>query len=223
MKLTEEQIAHIEDFINKSNIKYYEVYMEILDHMILSVEDILDKEDITFEEAILKAKKEGFGKKSFNTLMNEKQKLAQQKASKNNLIKVKEYFTFPKITLTACVFVAYYIFSSFFENPTKIGITAVLLISFASVFQLLYSWKFRKINNFHILKTHTLFNLFNFPLIGIHITQAIINLGKDSIDFNHIIMRFFMSFVFTFSFISLLVFIEVRKKTIAELKKEIFI
>ena len=40
--------------------------MEILDHMILSVEAILEENnEISFEDAVLKTKVEGFGKKVF--------------------------------------------------------------------------------------------------------------------------------------------------------------
>ena len=58
---------------------------------------------------------------------------------------------------------------------------------------------------------------------GVNITQLIYNLGKESLDFNHILMRLFMTLVFTFSLISLLVYIEIRKKTIEELKTQIFV
>ena len=80
MKLTEEQITYIENYIKSFDIKYYEVYMEILDHMILSVEAILEEnKEITFEDAVLKAKVDGFGKKGFRGMMDEKLKLAQNR------------------------------------------------------------------------------------------------------------------------------------------------
>jgi hypothetical protein len=59
--------------------------------------------------------------------------------------------------------------------------------------------------------------------LGVHITQFYTNLGKDSIDFNHILMRSFMTLVFTFSVISILVYIEVRKRTVEELQTQIFV
>lgn len=224
MKLTKEQISYIEKYINKNDIKYYEVYMEILDHMILSVEDILEKDkEISFEEAVVKAKVEGFGKKGFRGMMEEKQKLAQKQASKDNFKRIKEYFTFPKIVLTISIFVVYYWFLSFFENPAKPNMIAVLLVGFMAIFQFTYSWKYRKINKLHILKTETLNNLYFLAFLGTQITQAYTNLGKESIDFNHILMRLFMVLVFTFSLISLLVYVEIRKKTVQELKTQIFV
>ena len=54
MKLTEEQITYIENYIKSFVIKYYEVYMEIFYHMILSVEAILEEnKEITYEDAVL--------------------------------------------------------------------------------------------------------------------------------------------------------------------------
>ena len=43
MKLNDEQVNYIEKYIQWYDIKYYEIYMEILDHMILSVEAILEE------------------------------------------------------------------------------------------------------------------------------------------------------------------------------------
>ncbi|CAM3564166.1 hypothetical protein FLGE108171_03155 [Flavobacterium gelidilacus] len=225
MKLTAEQTTYIENYIKKNDIKYYEVYMEILDHMILSVEDILENDkEISFQDAVMKAKVEGFGrKKGFSGLVLEKQKLAQKKVRDINFRQIKEYFTFPKITLTLSVFILYYLFISFFENPAKPNMIAIAIVGFVAIFQLFYSRKYRKINKLYVLKTQTLNSSYLLALAGTQVTQAYTILGKESIDFNHVLMRLFMTLVFTFSLISLLVFIEIRKKTVEELKTQIFV
>ena len=224
MKLTEEQITYIENYIKSFDIKYYEVYMEILDHMILSVEAILEEnKEITFEDAVLKAKVDGFGKKGFRGMMDEKLKLAQNQARKQNNKMIKEYFTFPKIVMTLSVFVGYFVFLGFFDDPKKININCIVFIALLAILQFVYFWKFRKINKLNVLKTQVLSNMYFLSFAGVHITQLIYNLGKETLDFNHILMRLFMTSVFTFSLISLLVYIEIRKKTIEELKTQIFV
>ncbi|MFT5754624.1 MAG: uncharacterized membrane protein (DUF485 family) [Flavobacterium sp.] len=224
MKLSKEQIIYIENYIKKNDIKYYEIYMEILDHMILSVEAILEQDNaISFEAAVLKAKVEGFGKKGFRVMMEEKQKMAQKQASRENFKRIKEYFTFPKMLLTICVFVLYYVFLSFFENPAKANMLSVVIIGFIAISQIVYSWKYRKINKLHILKTQTLNSMYYGAFLGTQITQVYTIFGKESIDFNHVLMRLFMTLVFAFSFISLLVYVEIRKKTIEELQTQIFV
>ena len=224
MKLTEEQITYIENYIKSFDIKYYEVYMEILDHMILSVEAILEEnKEITFEDAVLKAKVDGFGKKGFRGMMDEKLKLAQNQARKQNNKMIKEYFTFPKIVMTLSVFVGYFVFLGFFDDPKKININCIVFIGLLAILQFVYFCIFRKINKLNVLKTQVLSNMYFLSFAGVNITQLIYNLGKETLDFNHILMRLFMTSVFTFSLISLLVYIEIRKKTIEELKTQIFV
>ncbi|WP_445717168.1 hypothetical protein [Flavobacterium sp.] len=224
MKLTEKQITYIENYIKSFDIKYYEVYMEILDHMILSVEDLLDNnKEVTFEEAVVKAKVEGFGKKGFRGMMNEKQKLAQKHARKQNHKMIKEYFTFPKIIMTLSVFVGYLLFLSFFDDPRKAFVSSLASIMFIGLFQFFYYNKFLKIKKFYVLKTEMLNIGFLLFIAVFQLSNSVLILGKESIDFNHILMRLFMASVFTFSLISLLVYIEIRKKTIAELKTQIFV
>ena len=224
MKLTEEQITYIENYIKSFDIKYYEVYMEILDHMILSVEAILEEnKEITFEDAVLKAKVDGFGKKGFRGMMDEKLKLAQNQARRQNNKMIKEYFTFPKIVMTLSVFVGYFVFLGFFDDPKKININCIVFIGLLAILQFVYFWKFRKINKLNVLKTQVLSNMYFLSFAGVNITQLIYNLGKETLDFNHILMRLFMTSVFTFSLISLLVYIEIRKKTIEEIKTQIFV
>ena len=224
MKLAEEQITYIENYIKKNDIKYYEVYMEILDHMVLSVEAILENDkEISFEDAVVQAKNEGFGKKGFRGMMNEKQKLAQKQANKQNNKMIKEYFTFPKIVMTFFIFICYFLLLECFEDPRKANLLCIVGVGLSAVLQIIYFWKYRKISKLTVLKTQILSNMFLVTFFGVHINQMIYNLGKDSLDFNHILMRLFMTLVFTFSLISLLVYIEIRKRTIEEVKTQIFV
>ena len=224
MQLTSEQIDYIEKYIQWYDIKYYEIYMEILDHMILSVEAILQEDQtISFEKAVDKAKIEGFGNEGYIGIMEEKVKLANKKCSKNNFKMIRAYFSFPKSVFTFFVAVAYFIFLSFFENPSKANYIAIVVVGFTGLSQMLYSWKYRKWNKLYVLKTQVLNNTYILSFLGVNITQIYANIGKDSIDFNHILMRLFMTLVFTFSVLAVLVYIEIRKKTILELQQQIFV
>ena len=224
MKLTKEQTTYIENYIKSFNIKYYEVYMEILDHIILSVEEILEEnKEISFEDAVVRAKGEGFGKNGFRGMMDEKLKQAQNQARKQNNKMIKEYFTFPKIVMTLTVFIGYFLFLQFFDDPRKANLLCIVAVCFSAILQIIYFWKYRKINKLTVLKTQILSNMFFVSFGMVNITSLIYNIGKETLDFNHILMRLFMSAVFTFSLISLLVYIEIRKKTIEELKTQIFV
>lgn len=224
MKLTEEQITYIENYIKSFDIKYYEVYMEILDHMILSVEAILEEnKEITFEDAVLKAKVDGFGKKGFRGMMDEKLKLAQNQARKQNNKMIKEYFTFPKIMMTIAVFVGFFLFLMLFDDPRKSYVFSSATVFFIGLFQYFYFNKFLKIKKLYILKAQMINVGFSLLFSVFQLSNSVLVLGKETIDFNHVLMRLFMTFVFTFSLISLLVYIEIRKKTIEEIKTQIFV
>ena len=224
MKLTEEQITYIENYIKSFDIKYYEVYMEILDHMILSVEAILEEnKEITFEDAVLKAKVDGFGKKGFRGMMDEKLKLAQNQARRQNNKMIKEYFTFPKIMMTIAVFVGFFLFLMLFDDPSKSYVFSSATVFFIGLFQYFYFNKFLKIKKLYILKAQMINVGFSLFFSVFQLSNSVLVLGKETIDFNHVLMRLFMTFVFTFSLISLLVYIEIRKKTIEEIKTQIFV
>lgn len=224
MKLNEEQITYIENYIQQNDINYYEIYMEILDHMILSVEELLEKNPTkNFEKAVLIAKVEGFGrKKGFRGLLREKLKLAQKKARKDNLKSIKEFFTFPKLVLTLSVFVCYYWFLNFFKEPQQANIVAISVVALFGIFQSLYYKKYTKINKIIILKTQLLGVNSSLIFALTQLSTSFIIYTNNFIDFSHFLAKVMMSIVFTFALISLLVFIEVRKKTIEELKTQIF-
>ncbi|WP_438964961.1 hypothetical protein [Flavobacterium sp.] len=224
MKLNSEQISYIEKYIYKNDIKYYEVYMEILDHMILSVEAILEKDkEISFENTVVKAKVEGFGKFGFNGMISERIKFLRKKNSKEFNTKIREYFNFPKTVMTISVFVVYFLFISVFEKPQKAHSIIMILVLLAGLLSIYQIWKFRKKERLFVLKTDVLFMTYNTTMLGFHLSSIIIVWGKESLDFNHFIVRLIFSVLFVFSLLSLLIFIEVRKKTIEELKTQIFV
>lgn len=223
MKLSKEQITYIENDIIQNDINYYEIYMEILDHMILSVEDILEKSPTkNFKDAVLIAKVEGFGIKGYRGLLREKLKLAQKQARKDNLKRIKAYFTFPKIVLTLSVFVLYYLFLNFFNAPQEASIIPIIVVALFGIFQSFYYRKYNKINKLIVLKTNLLGIYSSTIFAFVQFLGIFIILAKNRIDYNHFVAKGIMALVFTFIFISLLVFIEVRKKTIEELKTQIF-
>lgn len=53
MKLTKEEIKFIDDYLIKNEVKYWDVRLELLDHVVSAVEDIMKVEGISFNEALL--------------------------------------------------------------------------------------------------------------------------------------------------------------------------
>lgn len=223
MKLNEEQIVHIENYITSFNIKYYEIYMEILDHMILSVETILlENKAISFEDAVVKAKVEGFGKKGFRGMMNEKIELLNKSYRKNYTNYVKGYFKLPQLLTTLVGFVVCLGFVSFFKNP--LGVVAIImggLIGCVIVDWIRKYMKYGKKNEFKVLKM-TVFGYYaNAVFMWLYFSNFLVSFASDYLG-NSILLKLFASSVFTMCFVSFLIYLKISIKTTNDVESEIF-
>ncbi len=62
MKLTKEEIKYIDNYLIKNEVKFWDVRLELLDHIVSAVEDKIENEGVSFNEALLEVH-EGFGNK----------------------------------------------------------------------------------------------------------------------------------------------------------------
>lgn len=53
MKLTKEEIKFIDNYLKKNDVKFWDVRLELLDHIVSAVEDKIGDEGISFNEALL--------------------------------------------------------------------------------------------------------------------------------------------------------------------------
>jgi hypothetical protein len=197
--------------------------MEILDHIILGVEAILEEDKtISFENAVVKAKVEGFGKLGFRGMMDEKVKNFNARNRKLFNLQIKSYFNFPKIMATIGAFVLYFLLLSLFEKPQIIHLIVIISIVVVGILQLVPFIKYRKKESLYVLKTESFFLYFNLLLAGMHISNGLVLLGKEIIDFNSLYIKFLMSIIFTYTLLSYFVFMKIRKTTLSELKQQIF-
>ncbi|WP_296382441.1 hypothetical protein [Winogradskyella sp.] len=60
MKLSKEEIKFIDNYLIKSEVKFWDVRLELLDHIVSSVEDKIENEGVSFNEALLETHR-GFG------------------------------------------------------------------------------------------------------------------------------------------------------------------
>jgi hypothetical protein len=60
MKLSKDQIQFIDRYLIKNEVKFWDVRLELLDHIVSSVEDKITNEQLGFEEALLQVHR-GFG------------------------------------------------------------------------------------------------------------------------------------------------------------------
>ena len=60
MKLTKEEIQFIDNYLIKNEVKFWDVRLELLDHIVSAVEDKMTNDGISFNEALLNVHR-GFG------------------------------------------------------------------------------------------------------------------------------------------------------------------
>jgi len=214
MKLAEEQITYIENYIKRNDVKYYEVYMEILDHMVLSVEAILENDkEISFEDAVVQAKKQ-FGKNGygFQSFSEEKLNSFRERERTMYLKEIKKFFTFPKIVLTLIGFLGFVFFLGYFEKPMKTTNFFILILIIIAFSQLKFWYKNRKINGYKLIKNEYYFYGINSVAMWSWFNNMLSN------DADSIYAKLFFSLTTTISFLSLLIFIQTRKKIDSEIQ-----
>ena len=117
MKLSKEEITYIDDYLIKSGVKYWDVRLELLDHIINAVEDLMKQEGYSFNEALLEVHRD-FGNQliekslppkdflvkglyqsnsGFKRLMKEKQIQGQKKLARQIRALTFESFKSPAI------------------------------------------------------------------------------------------------------------------------------
>lgn len=223
MKLTNEQKAYVENYISNFDVKYYEIYMEILDHMILSVEDILEEDrNIPIEKAVLKAKIEGFGRFSFNEIVEERMEVINKLHRKEYKKHLKSYFTFPYFLMTLIIFLNSYYAISFFKKQSKIvSVLMIIMIVFPLIDWTVKRNKFKNKEGRKVLKMENFKFIFSFIYFWFAISQAYYGFGLD--NFTVIAgQKTAGAFFITMSFLSYLFYINSSKKIMEELQQQIF-
>jgi hypothetical protein len=68
MKLTTEQIEYISNYVNSFDIKWYELQVELTDHMVNSMEEIWEKDpELTFHQ-VKQYAENSFGRNGFKAI-----------------------------------------------------------------------------------------------------------------------------------------------------------
>ena len=78
MKLTTEQINYIENYIQSFDIKWYEIQVELTDHMISIMEEIWEQDpELTFHQVKHQAEQR-FGRGYFKSIVAERKTILQK-------------------------------------------------------------------------------------------------------------------------------------------------
>lgn len=135
MKLNESQIKDLFHFTERHYVEHYDVQVEIVDHLASAIEERLSKNPNQVFEQVLDDVYQGFGPMGLSGFVDS---MEERVVKRNRKLLWKEFFTFftiPKIFLTVCLLLGFYLlFQVITLNTIRIYFLGVIFISFVLVF-----------------------------------------------------------------------------------------
>jgi hypothetical protein len=108
--LNEQQTAHLFTFCKRHYIHYYDVQVELVDHLANAIEQQMEKNpDMKFEAALEIAYNNFGGYKGLQKIQEEKKHLVNRENTRLKWKLFRSYFTLPKALLTAVLFLGTYV------------------------------------------------------------------------------------------------------------------
>jgi hypothetical protein len=127
MKLTENHIEELYKFTRQHYVEHYDVQTELVDHLANDIEQISkENSSLSFEKARDKSFKK-FGVFGFMNVVDAKQKQLSKRYYKILWTLMKEWFTVPKIIISASIFMVFYILMSLNIDNDYLSILMLLL------------------------------------------------------------------------------------------------
>jgi hypothetical protein len=218
MKLTTEQIEYVSDYIESKDIKWYELQLELTDHMVLSMDEYWKQNpELTFDQVKHYAE-DKFGRNGFKVIEEERAKVLRKEYRSAQLKMIADYLNFPKIFRSILLgFLAYQV-SFYFEKPSEFVFRLNLLLLALSI-PFMYSWIInQKINgkcflaingqNFYI-------SVIVFPQFGINLA----NVFKEEIQQNHLLVIPFVC-VWVLGVLFSVTGLHINNKIVAKIKEQ---
>lgn len=109
-QLTDTQIDALYAFVERKNVKFYDLQIELVDHLASKIEQKwIEEPTLSFEEALTKVYAE-FGKQGFYDLIQRAHVAASSKHQKIWLRYFKQYWQLPQLVITFLLWVGVWIF-----------------------------------------------------------------------------------------------------------------
>jgi hypothetical protein len=145
-KLSPEQIDNLFELCDYYYISYYDIQIELVDHMASTIETLwATNPELPFEEAAFMVGEQLGGKSGFISIRDNKSKELRRKYSRMQWKYIQEFFQLPKIILTlAITFIVYY-FLKHSINYLKVSfiIEAIYVLSLLFFLTIFYPIKIK--------------------------------------------------------------------------------
>ena len=211
VNLNKNQLAHLSRLIKMKGVSYYDVNLEMTDHVASEVEEEIETSGLEYMKAVKKVFLR-YDRFHFMNIEEEKTKEIQKKSWQQAWKSFLKFFTIPKIIITVCLFLLFQVLidNGYLEYISYSFIFFIVTIS-GSLFYLKRKW-IGKGNYLQLHKFHGWFTLL-FQLI----LQGMLYLPKDGLISESGLHTIFS----TFSFLVLFVVIEIYTNELKLLKQQI--
>ncbi|TAH09533.1 MAG: hypothetical protein EAZ12_06355 [Sphingobacteriia bacterium] len=144
--ITDEQYESLFGFCRRHYVQFYDVQVELVDHLSAAIEERMSNNPkLSFEQA-LEAVYAGFGIKGFSDIVATREKMVYKQCRKRKWRLFFSYFTVPKVAMTICIYAAILLIGKMFVQDYH----RIVLLSFIGLSLIIL-----EIN--HSLKTSKLF------------------------------------------------------------------
>ena len=187
MKLTNQQIQYVSDYIESKDIKWYELQVELTDHMVSSMEEFWAADpELTFHQVKHYAE-DKFGRNGFKAIEEERAKVLRKEFRKTQFTMISSYLKFPKIM--ASILAVYLIFQGafYFENITVYIRILFGVITALSLLSILNWYRFKKIDGKRFLALESSYIMNNSALMLSFYPFILAKEFKENFETNHLL------------------------------------
>ncbi len=143
MQLSTDQIQHLFSFTEKKAVRWYDLQLELVDHLASSIEELMNKDtSLSFETALDKVYT-NFGIAGFSRVVQEKEVQVKRAARKIWWKEIKAFFAWPGIFLLAGFTAVSWQLGFFLEANLLMNIFAAVYI-LVSIVMLIYVFRFSR-------------------------------------------------------------------------------
>jgi hypothetical protein len=219
MKLTNQQIEYVENYIISKDIKWYELQIELTDHMVTSMEEFWKKDtELTFHQVKYYAE-DKFGRNGFKAIEEERTQILIKEFKRAQLKMIAEYFKFPKIILAILLAFLAFKASFYFDEPIKFVKNLFLLLATLFIPALYSFFTNRKIKEKRFLELNISHGTFTGIFGLLYWVMYLLNSFKESVQSHPLLILAFCC-LWVVGILFLITGIHLQKKTIENVKRQ---
>src|ERR1700709_2888020 len=103
--LTEPQLKYLESYCSANGIVYYDLQLEVIDHIAAMIEDLQQKNPLLDFKDAFKQVNAQFRKGDFSMMVKNKKRQLQKRVSRLIEKEFISFFTLPRVILTALLYI----------------------------------------------------------------------------------------------------------------------